>query len=421
MEYGALANALRSKCSELEAFVNDVKGISFDTVWSGNAHDFMITSLNDLIMRTQVEITNIRIYADALDYLQRYKNYQEKLIQYKSQYDSTPDTKEYKNKRINLMSLINTLNGASSESIKVISNKLSSFAAIDSEIEVVTYDPSGEDYGQFIVDSDSIVDSDTIVDSSDNGDKDVTDKPSNSTLKDYGDFIVDVDDLLAAYSYKSEEPLRILNGGSLYDYYNSYDENGKVIEGSGKAYVEGLILDIRNKYSGRDAAVNSALAMLQLAADKGIKIDYEHKGTLGISPYVRTTDVASGVDCNPFVSWCVDKGVDTGFQWRPVQSFRNVGTEIERENWSSAKPGDLLSSEGHIIIIVENDPEKEVFTVAHASGTSVGIVLEEKSYSNMGNYSLRDMTEVYNGEEDTDRWDSFSKYVDPNTFERNLV
>lgn len=415
MEYGALANALRSKCSELEAFVNDVKGISFDTVWSGNAHDFMITSLNDLIIRTQVEITNIRIYADALDYLQRYKNYQEKLTQYKSQYDSTPDTKEYKNKRINLMSLINTLNGASSESIKIISNKLSSFVPIDSEIEVVTYDPSVEDYGQFIVDSDS------IVDSSDNGDKDVTDKPSDSTLKDYGDFIVDVDDLLAAYSYKSEEPLRILNGGSLYDYYNSYDENGKVIEGSGKAYVEGLILDIRNKYSGRDAAVNSALAMLQLAADKGIKIDYEHKGTAGIRPYVRTTDVASGVDCNPFVSWCVDKGVDTGFQWRPVQSFRKVGTEIKKENWSTAKPGDLLSSEGHIIIIIENDPEREVFTVAHAAGTNVGIVLEEKPYNKMNNYSLRDMTEVYNGEENTDRWNSFSKYVDPNTFERNLV
>lgn len=443
MEYGAIANALRSKCSELEAFVNDVKGISFDTVWSGNAHDFMITSLNDLIMRTQVEITNIRIYADALDYLQRYKNYQEKLTQYKAQYDSTPDIEENKNKRINLMSLINTLNGASGESIKVISNKLSSFAAIDSEIEVVTYDPSVEDYGQFIVDSDSIVDSgDNVVTDNSNDkttndtdkplvesdtkddtttDKDATEKPSDTALKDYGDFIVDVDDLLAAYSSKSDDPLKILNGGSLYDYYNSYDENGNVIEGSGKAYVEGLILDIRNKYSGRDAAVNSALAILQLAADKGIKIDYEHKGTAGIRPYVRTTDVASGVDCNPFVSWCVDKGVDTGFQWRPVQNFQKVGTEIKRDDWGTAKPGDLLSSEGHIIIIVENDPEREVFTVAHAAGTNVGIVLEEKPYSKMGKYSLRDMTEVYNGEENTDRWNSFSKYVDPNTFERNLV
>ena len=204
-----------------------------------------------------------------------------------------PNTEENKTARANLNSLINSLSVSNTQARSTIINTISKFDTVSSEIEVVTYNPFGEDYGQFIVDVDAVV----ATYANNNRD----DNPA--------------------------DPLKILNGGSLYDYYNQYDENGNVIEGSGKAYVEGIILDIRKKYSGRDAAVNSALAILQLAADKGIKIDYEHKGTAGIRPYVRTSDVASGVDCNPFVSWCVDKGVETGFQWRPVGSFRKIGTE----------------------------------------------------------------------------------------------
>ena len=387
MGYSAIASTLRTKSSELETLVSGVKSISFDSVWSGSAHDSMTTSLTDLISRTEAEISNINTFADALDSLQKYKEHREKINQLKLQYYNMPNTEENKTAIANLSSLINTLTVSNTQARNTIINTISKFKAVSSEIEVVTYDASVEDYGQFIVDIDSLV----AVYANNHNDSNPAD------------------------------PLTMLNGGSLYDYYNSYDENGNVIEGSGKAYVEGIILDIRNKYSGRDAAVNSALAILQLAANKGIKLDYEHKGTAGIRPYVRTSDVASGVDCNPFVSWCVDKGVETGFQWRPVGNFRSIGTEIKRDDWSTAKPGDLLSSEGHIIMIVDNNPEKESFTIVHASGTNRGILIEEKPYSTCGNYSVRDMTAVYSGEENTDRWKAFSEHVDPNTFQRNLV
>ena len=387
MEYSAIASTLRTKSFELETLVSSVKSISFDSVWSGSAHDSMTTSLTDLISRTEAEISNINTFADALDSLQKYKDNREEINQLKLQYYNMPNTEENKTARANLSSLINTLTVSNTQARNTIINTISKFKAVSSEIEVVTYDASVEDYGQFIVDIDSLV----AVYANNHNDSNPAD------------------------------PLTILNGGSLYDYYNSYDENGNVIEGSGKAYVEGIILDIRNKYSGRDAAVNSALAILQLAANKGIKLDYEHKGTAGIRPYVSTSDVASGVDCNPFVSWCVDKGVETGFQWRPVGNFQSIGTEIKRADWSTAKPGDLLSSEGHIIMIVDNNPEKESFTIVHASGSNRGILIEEKPYSSCGNYSVRDMTAVYSGEENTDRWKAFSEYVDPNTFQRNLV
>ena len=387
MGYSAVASQLRTKCTQLSTEVSDAEAISFDSVWSGEAHDGLTSELKDLYSRTEKEISNIEKFASALDSLQKYKDTREKINELKNQLYSIPNTTENARARSNLSSSINTLQVSNNQLKANIIRTLSGFSSVSSEIEVVTYDATTEDYGQFIVDIDSLV-------------------------------------AMYANNYNDSnpaDPLKMLSGGSLYDYYNSYDANGNVIEGSGKAYVEGIILDIRSKYSGRDAAVNSALAILQLAANKGIKLDYEHKGTAGIRPYVRTSDVASGVDCNPFVSWCVDKGVETGFQWRPVGNFRSIGTEIKYEDWPTAKPGDLLSSEGHIIMIVDNNPERGTFTIAHASGTNRGILIEEKPYSKCGGYSVRDMTAVYSGEENTDRWGSFSKHVDPNTFERNLV
>ncbi len=387
MGYSAIASALRTKCAEMESVVSDAKTISFDSVWSGNAHDKMTTSLKEVMTRADAEISKIRSFADALDSLQKYKDHREKINQLKLQYYNLPNTEENKTARANLNALINTLTVSNTQARTTIINSISALNAVDSQVELVTYDPSSEDYGQFIV---------------------------------------DVDALVAAYAnnYSDDnpaDPLTMLNGGSLYEYYNSYDENGNVIKGSGKAYVEGVIKSIQEKYSGRDAAVNSALAILQLAADKGIKLDYEHKGTKGTEPYVPTEQVASGVDCNPFVSWCVDKGVEGGFQWRPVGNFRSIGTEIKRDDWNTAKPGDLLSSEGHIIIIVDNNPEEGTFTIAHASGTNRGILVEEKSYNSFGGYSVRDMTAVYSGEEDTDRWKAFAPHVYPDTYQRTSI
>ena len=387
MGYSAVASTLKTKSSELSSLVGEAKGISFDSIWSGSAHDSLTTTLNKVFSNVETQSSNVQKFAEILDSLQKYKDRKEKIASLRDEYNRLGDSEENRTARINLSSVINSLSVSNAQLKTNIINSLAGFSSVSSEVDVVTYDSSIEDYGQFIV---------------------------------------DVDALVAVYAGKnadgsSTNPLTMLKTGSLYDYYNSYDENGNVIEGSGKAYVEGLILDIQKKYSGRDAAVNSALAILQLAADKGIKLDYEHKGTNGYEPYVPTSQVASGVDCNPFVSWCVDKGVEGGFQWRPVGNFRSIGTEIKRDSWNTAKPGDLLSSEGHIIMIVDNDPEKGTFTIAHASGTNRGILVEEKPYTSFSSYSVRDMTAVYSGEEDTDRWGAFSKYVDPNTYQRTKV
>lgn len=385
MGYSAIASTLRGKCTELEGTLSGAENVSIDSVWTGSASDNATTSLKEVMAKVEKEISNINSFADALDSLQNYKDTKEKIASLKSEYNSIPATDENQSRRVNLSSVINSMQVSNNQLKNKLISAFAGFSSVSSEIEVVSYDPSSEDYGQFLFSVENLV-------------------------------------ALYANNYTDsnpDDPLKILQGGSLYDYYNSYDADGNVIEGSGKAYVEGIITNIQKKYSGREAAVNSALAILQLAADKGIKLDYEHKGTNPYQPYVPTEQVASGVDCNPFVSWCVDKGVEGGFQWRPVGSFQSVGDKIERDNWTSAKPGDLLSSEGHIIMIVDNDPEKQTFTIAHASGGSRGILIEEKAYSSFGSYTVRDMTNVYNGTVDTDR-EAFDKYVNWSTYQRKV-
>ena len=220
-------------------------------------------------------------------------------------------------------------------------------------------------------------------------------------------YVIDVHALLDIY--KSGKLTKLPDGASLYKYVP-------------EEQVLQMLSKIQTQYSGREAAVNSALAMLNIAAEQGFKLDYEHKATNPYVPYVPTAQVASGVDCNPFASWVVDKGTPGGFQWRPVDSFKSVGTSI---NYEDAKPGDVFvvkdEENGHVGVIIQNNPEEQTFICAEASGENVGIILQTRKYSTMKNtgYSVKDMTNVYNGTESTYR-EIFEKYVNMETYQREF-
>ena len=70
MGYSAVASQLRTKCTQLSNEVRDAEAISFDSVWSGEAHDGLTSDLKDLYSRTEKEISNIEIFASAFDSLQ---------------------------------------------------------------------------------------------------------------------------------------------------------------------------------------------------------------------------------------------------------------------------------------------------------------------------------------------------------------
>lgn len=387
-DYGTLNTKLNSCTDNSQSSLSAVKNVSFDGVWSGAAYDALSGSLEDTVAKAEIEITNCTTFSSAMSELDTYKTKKERYNELSNLIANVSYPKKEKDpagyaaacsKVAAYKSEQATLKGDMSTLKSSIESKLSSIEPNTADLSLVKFSFDGD----FSLD-------------------------------------FDVADLFTMYNNGS---LKLMNSSkSLYEYYDVYDDNGNLVR-SGKDYIEGIIVDIQNKYSGREAAVNCGLAMLQLASDVGLKINYEHAGTNCYKPYVPTSSIASGVDCNPFVSWCLDKGVDGGYQWRPVENFTSQGDKIEYTDWSNAQAGDVLANGGHVMMIVENNPENGTFTVMHASGTQVGITMSERSYAALRNdgYTVRDMTNVYNGTYDTDRWGAFGQYVNPETWERDYV
>lgn len=385
--YGTISVVLDGKINYMNGSLSGVKKLSFDGVWSGPAHDALTGSLDKTLANADTIEADLKTFSKAMNQLNKYKKNKEKIadLQLAISKITIPDDEKGAEEAYAAIAELEKQIKALEDENKIlraeIEGLLSSIGSISSSVEAISY--------------------------------------NFDSFDEYIKFIIDIYELKAIY--EKSGALRMMGAGdSLYNYYNSYDENGNVIKGSGKAYVEGIILDIQEKYSGREASVNSALAILQLAANAGIKINYEHAGTSGYDPYVPTSAVATGVDCNPFVSWCLDKGVPGGFQWRPVGNFTSIGTGYS--DWTQAQPGDVLANGGHVSMIVENDVETGTFVIAEASGSLAGIRMKSVSYQYLkGNgYTCRDMSQIYNGTVNTDRWDAFSPYVNPSTFQRKV-
>lgn len=378
MGYSAIVASIKGKQTAINDAATAIESIKFDSVWSGGAHDKLTSSLKMITDNLKQQEASISEFCTGLALLQNYKDNKQKISALSASLSVLPNTKEHANERSAIQANINELVATNERLRTSIESAMNSVTAIASA-------------------------------------------GVSSVTVNYGDlnYMYDLAEIYAMYNTSGQ--LRKLNDGqSLYKLYDQYDEQGNLVV-SGKDYVEGLILQIQQRYNGREAAVNSALAMLQLAADKGVKLDYEHKGTRGQEPYVPTEQVASGVDCNPFASWCVDKGTPGGFQWRPVGSFKSVGTTIPYEEWYRAQPGDVFVSDGHVGIIVANYPDRKEIITAEASGSTAGIITKTKTYATMRQYGnqIQDMTNVYNGTENTNR-SIFNQHVNWDTYKRKV-
>ena len=367
MGYSALASSIRSNADLYTDSITAIRGLNFKSVWKGPASESTIGILDQAIAKLSAEQSGLNFFASILDKVQVYKDNKEKLETLEDEYNKLPNTKANYNRRVKLWNDIKTLYNQNVQLKESIISALSSVSVDELDATVIA--------------------ANMVV------------APS---------YILDVNSLLALF--RSGKLRKLADGDSLYKYISEE----QVLAG---------LQDIKNKYSGREAAVNSALYILQIAADCGIKLDYQHKGTNPRQPYVPTSQLASGIDCNPFTSWVVDKGVEGGFQWRPVESFKSVGQAIPYENWNNAQPGDVFvvanDSGRHVGVIIENHPESGTFVCAEASGSTAGIILQTRSYGSLrgSGYSVQDMTNVYNNTENTNRA-AFNNHVDWNTYQR---
>lgn len=370
MGYVQTSTKGKNEATNLESSQKNIGSLTFDLIWSGSAATSLISSLSNITNKLNMERAKLEGFFQALDLLGKYKQNKETIARLKFQLMCIPDTEKNSGERAALQAQINQLEQENQALRGQIEGLLSQITPVGSETNLVAHNVEFN-------------------------------------------YVAGVDELLALYDHRLTEAekaagigfLRQLKGNSRLDtFYNQVDENGNVIKGSGYQYITGILNTVKNTYTGREAAVNTALVLLKLASDKGLKLDYKHQGT-NQNPYVSTAYVMNGVDCNPWTAYCVDKGTPTRFQWRPVTGFLSVGTGIPYENWSQAQPGDVMVNQGHVGIIIENDPANNRFVVAEAKGQDVGIVLNYRAYSNLrgGGYSIRDMTNVYNGTENTDR------------------
>ena len=370
MDYGTQNTKLNNELTGFRTDILNMNSVSFDG-WTGSAKGTYEGSFNTAMSNLETEFEKVAIFSELLAQVEVYKQRKEEIARLQSQLSSLPDDEEYSAQRASLAAAISNLQAENEQLKAALNAAFGAFGGVGSKL--------------------SINMSNLEITSS-----------QNATIK----LEFDINSLLA--TFKNGKLHYLNNGESLYDYYGG-DE-------AGREYVRQVLAQIQSRYSGREAAVNSALALIQLCADAGIKIDYEHKGTLGVQPFVPTDEVASGVDCNPMASWIVDKGTPGGFVWRPVGEFKGVGETCT--DWTLAQPGDVLVCDGHVATIVANDPANNQFITVESSN---GVEIKVRTYNAMksGGYQVRDMTNVYNGTENTYR-PIFDQYIggDINAFNR---
>ena len=160
---------------------------------------------------------------------------------------------------------------------------------------------------------------------------------------------------------------------TLYDYYDRED-------------VESTLQSIKSQYSGREAAVNCTLAMMQMAADVGKKLRYG--GSRDIY------DIGIRSDCAIFASWAVNQGTENGnFPKKNVIKLADSGEKYKY--YEEAQPGDVLyhlgadRSQYHATFLVQNDTENKKVIIAEASGVRNGVRLREMSYATLQRLEYR--------------------------------
>jgi len=351
VSYASIASDVTSANSSYISYVSsNFKTDSLSSIWSGGAATTLLNDVKTVLDNVTENSNNVSSFTTALNKLDEYKQKKElldsdneKMESYRTQLRNTPND-EYNRTTIerlnsNISSLqteITNLTTEKSNLKKTIVDALNSITSISSTIQAVSsVDVSGDLDG----------------------------------------YVVNLYDLLSDFQ---SGKLSNMNG-SLYNYYSQEE-------------VQSTLDKVQQQYSGRDAAVNSALSVMSLASQKGVKLDYvwgggHHSGSATIN------DVAQGTDCSGFVSWAVDQGTSSSFQSMTTSGLINQGQQVNYEN---AKRGDILVSGGHAILIVDNDANSKNFLVAEASTPSVGVVLRTRSYSSIyGEYQARDLSSLY--------------------------
>ena len=103
-----------------------------------------------------------------------------------------------------------------------------------------------------------------------------------------------------------------------------------------------------------------------------------------------------GFDCSGFVPWAIKnggfkKGVDLASNFQNMPNARKVRLTNEPQ----LQPGDLLESEGHIVLVVGIDEASGQYICAEAMGNAYGVLFTRRAFNESGYWGV-DLEDYYN-------------------------
>lgn len=343
MNYSVVAGKINENISSLSNIISNIKAIDFGNIWSGDVYNKRSSELINVVSKMEKQKNFLSSFVSALEKLQSYQENYNEINNLNSMLDSILDIPGNYSRRSEINISISKLR-SDNESLKSsIDSLVGSIESISSELEVIKFDVNSFDS--------------------------------------YDEYMLDITQLLE--KFQSGSLSKIKNGISLYDYYS-------------KSEVDAKINQIKSQYKGRDAAVNCALGVMEMAADVGLKLDYDWGG--GHTAVTDIDHIANGVDCSSFASWAINQGASSTFETKTASGLLNVGNKVSYED---AQKGDILvysnNESDHVVMIVDNAPETKQFLVAEAANSNAGVVMRTRSYSSLyGTYQARDLSDIYN-------------------------
>ena len=171
----------------------------------------------------------------------------------------------------------------------------------------------------------------------------------------------------------------------------------------------------------RDGVVTAAVSLIGSLAEMKIKINYQWAGKyyqVGVNPNwgspastlcdnyaasgydksVCTTNYKwSGFDCSGFVNWALINGMQNK-EVATQYTDRSGGIDLSATT-AVCKPGGVLVSEGHIVLVVATDDATKNYIVAEATGSRIalgtgGVKLSKYSYQQTG-YVCKNLESLY--------------------------
>lgn len=140
--YSLVASQLSSSADTIEEHLNTIreKKSSFDSIWSGSAHDKLTGDLITAVTNGSKQVSNMRKLATSLNNLDAYKTKKEERDSLSSRLSSTPNTEENVPIISSLKHQISNLDNDLSLLKTRISNSISGITGISKQFEVISFD-----------------------------------------------------------------------------------------------------------------------------------------------------------------------------------------------------------------------------------------------------------------------------------------